>query len=133
MAIMAGLTQNDAFYQPNFTSVDTSIQAVVGISAGLDLTNSKKAFSYKFEEWFTKNVLRNDAGFLNNEEFLTMSSPLMILKLLEASKKREDDETKENSESSFTPGSLKNGVLPPLLLIQYGYHLISIFLIFFFL
>ncbi|KND03944.1 uncharacterized protein SPPG_01395 [Spizellomyces punctatus DAOM BR117] len=125
LAAMAAMTQNDPFYQPGFESVDTSVQACVGINAVLDLTNHKRYWRHKFQDWFAKQILGKEEGFTPNEEFLKLSSPVILLKQMEAERRRSNAaslgekvtaaDTKE--EGSKMPKAV-NGTeqLPPFLL-----------------
>ncbi|KAJ3208522.1 hypothetical protein HK099_008712, partial [Clydaea vesicula] len=79
LAALTALTANDPYYQPGFTDVDTTVKACIAISSCLDLTNYKSVWSRGFETWFAQTVLGKHT-IKGEEEFLSMTSPLSLLK-----------------------------------------------------
>lgn len=130
LAALAAMTQNDPYYQPGFEDVDTSVQACVGINAVLDVTNHKRYWRHKFQEWFATHIAGKEDGFVANEEFLKLSSPVILLKQMEAERRRsnaaslgEKVTATEKSESGTEKAKLPRPVtgteqLPPFLLFQ---------------
>ncbi|KAJ3181875.1 hypothetical protein HDU85_003390 [Gaertneriomyces sp. JEL0708] len=128
LAAMAAMTQNDPFYQPGFEDVDTSIQACVPINAVLDVTNHKRFWKNKMQDWFARHIAGFQDGFAKHEEFLKLSSPVIMLKQMEAEKRRsnvatttsEVTETVDEAESEQTTklprGLTASDTLPPFLL-----------------
>ncbi|KAJ3179307.1 hypothetical protein HDU87_002916 [Geranomyces variabilis] len=88
LAAMAAMTANDPYYQPGFESVNTEVQACVGMNAVLDVTNHKKYWRHKFQEWFATNVAGVEGGFANNEEAMHVASPVVLLKRMEAERRK---------------------------------------------
>lgn len=130
LAALAAMTQNDPYYQPNFDDVDTSVQACVGINAVLDVTNHKRYWRYKFQEWFATHISGMKDGFTANEEFLKLSSPVIMLKQMEAERRRSNAanlgekvtaavEKSENDGDKKFPRAVKGTEeLPPFLIFQ---------------
>ncbi|KAJ3083208.1 hypothetical protein HK102_001187, partial [Quaeritorhiza haematococci] len=93
LAAMVALTPNDPYYQPNFENVDTSVLGCISINACYDLTNYRRWFIYRIQDYFGGYVAGYTKGGKqgsseDNEEFLKLSSPLMLLKQLEAEKRK---------------------------------------------
>ncbi|KAI8912282.1 Alpha/Beta hydrolase protein [Powellomyces hirtus] len=88
LAAMAAMTPNDPYYQPGFENVDTTVQACVGMNPVLDVTNHKRYWKHKFQEWFASSVAGLPNGFAANEELMQASSPVILLKRMEAQRRK---------------------------------------------
>ncbi|KAJ3022240.1 hypothetical protein HKX48_006662 [Thoreauomyces humboldtii] len=87
-ASMLALTQNDPFFQPGFESFDTTVQACVGMNAILDVSNHKRYWRHRFQDWFAVQVAGLEGGFAPNEETMMQASPVIILKRIEAERRK---------------------------------------------
>ncbi|KAI8824871.1 Alpha/Beta hydrolase protein [Fimicolochytrium jonesii] len=100
LASMAALTPNDPLYQPGFEDVDTTVQACVLTNAVVDLTNHKRFWRYRFQEWFSQYIAGfGKNGYAAHEEFLKASSPVLLLKQIEALRRKSAGVTAQVTES----------------------------------
>ncbi|RKO94375.1 Alpha/Beta hydrolase protein, partial [Blyttiomyces helicus] len=89
IASVVAMSANDPFYQPGFEDVDTEVHACVAINALFDLTNSRRMWKVRLAEWFAKRVAgAGEKGVAGVDELLKSSSPLLMLKALEADKRK---------------------------------------------
>lgn len=102
LATMAAMTQNHKEYQPNFETVDTSIQACVSIAGYYDATRN---WGYKFDQFFNTNIV----GLDQNTDLTRQFSPTWRLKEAEVSKSR----VTATDDERLGPN------LPPFLIIQF--------------
>lgn len=100
LATMAAMTANQKEYQPEFESVDTSVQACVSIGGYFDLTHN---WGYNFNHKLDHNSVKN-----LDSEIARQFSP--ILRLAEFNSVKSSELSTESEKSA--PG------LPPFLIIQ---------------
>ncbi|KAJ3099645.1 hypothetical protein HDU97_002903 [Phlyctochytrium planicorne] len=88
LAAMMALTQNDPFYQPGFETQDTSIQSCVCVNAVLDVTDYRRIWGKGFSNFFARKVAKRDPEREEDQEFLKLSSPVVLLKTLEMDRRK---------------------------------------------
>ncbi|KAJ3210729.1 hypothetical protein HDU67_005058 [Dinochytrium kinnereticum] len=115
IASMMALTQNDPFYQPKFETADTSVQCCVCVNSVLDVTDYRRIWGKGFSGWFARKIARKDPQKEEDQEFLKMSSPVVLLKTLEMDRRKSNasimgERMRAESVSAGSPGAV--GTLP---------------------
>ncbi|KAJ3115434.1 hypothetical protein HDU96_000670 [Phlyctochytrium bullatum] len=88
VAAMMALTAGDPVYQPGFEEVDTAVQACVCVGAVLDVVDSRRMWPRGWARWFARSVAAKDESKEEDAEFLRLSSPVVLVKGLEAERRR---------------------------------------------